>query len=71
MPTPERTITGFCERGICSSCSGQMSTGTGWNWWCTHGCHPEPVITDPAHRPALDFWRRHRAIIDELGGDPR
>lgn len=56
----EQTITGRCRQGDCSGCDGTMRIGTGWNWWCTHDCHPEPVILDKAHQPALDFWRKHR-----------
>ncbi len=59
-----RTTTGFCDRGECDRCltftAGRLLTGTGWNWWCTCACHPEPVLRDEAHRPALDLWRRHR-----------
>lgn len=54
------TLTGFCARADHPACSGRNLTATGWNWWCTCGCHPEPTITDEAHRPALEFWRRHR-----------
>jgi hypothetical protein len=54
------TITGWCELGKHDLCRGEIRTGTGWNWWCTCTCHPEPVITNPAHQPALDYWRKHR-----------
>ena len=54
-------MTGWCENGAnCDRCPGVLRTATGWNWWCTHGCHPEPVIRDPSHQPALDYWRKHR-----------
>lgn len=56
----ESTVTGWCERGDCSRCNFTLRAGTGWNWWCTHDCHPEPTVTNPDHQPALDFWRRHR-----------
>ncbi len=54
------TKTGFCGRSENDSCDGVNRTATGWNWWCTCRCHPEPTITDEAHRPALEFWRKHR-----------
>ncbi len=54
------TMTGFCSRADHGSCSGLNLTGTGWNWWCVCRCHPEPVVTDETHRPALEYWRRHR-----------
>lgn len=58
--TTEATITGWCRLGECARCPGTLRGGTGWNWWCTCRHHPEPVIKDPAHQPALDFWRKHR-----------
>lgn len=53
-------ITGWCRRDQHESCDGEMRGGTGWNWWCTCLCHPEPPLRDPSHQPALDFWRKHR-----------
>lgn len=55
----ERTVHGFCERGECHRCDGVMRAATGWNWFCTHECHPEPVVR-AEHQRALDFWRAHR-----------
>lgn len=59
-------VTGFCRRGQCGSCDGNVRTGTGWNWWCTHDCHPEPVLDRSEYRPALDYWRKHRTVVPRL-----
>ena len=66
----DKTITGACAQSNCEGCDGQIYTGTGWNWWCTHHCHPEPVIRDPAHQSALDYWRKHRRHAPITEGDP-
>lgn len=59
-----RAMTALCRRDRHAGCDGVNLAATGWNWWCTCHCHPEPTITDEAHRPALEFWRKHRDEVE-------
>jgi hypothetical protein len=61
MPA-EATTTGHCDRGDHAKCRGVLTHGTGWNWWCTCSCHPEPPVPQPEQQPALDLWRKSRAL---------
>lgn len=58
------TITGHCQHGSHGSCDGVMHRATGWNWFCTCHCHPEPSLADCAPdsgaEKAIAFWRAHR-----------
>ena len=59
----DNTITRWCTDGKHVQCSGIIRAGTGWNWWCTCTCHPEPTV-EPGRadfQQAFDFWKRHRA----------
>lgn len=56
------TVAAECRQGDHGACGGRMLAGTGWNWWCTCACHPEPVLREAWHGPALEFWRRHREV---------
>lgn len=57
-------ITGWCgERGEHANCDGTMRAQTGWNWFCTCSCHPEPTVREAWMQPAIDFWRKHRKAV--------
>ena len=66
MATSAVTITGQCQQGRHDACSFVLRAATGWNWWCTCHCHPEPTLADAAPESgaekAIAFWRTHREV---------
>lgn len=62
--TVHATMTGHCQRADHKACGFVLRAATGWNWWCTCRCHPEPTVSDAAPdsgaEHAIKFWRAHR-----------
>lgn len=65
MADSQVTITGYCRRSQHESCTRVLRMSTGWNWWCTCQCHPEPTLADAAPdsgaENAIAYWRAARA----------